>query len=162
VAGACELWAQAGPAPVTAIVHQTGSADAERMRERYQRLGTGPKVEVRPFIDEMVAALAAADLVVARAGALTLAELAIMGKPALLIPLPTAADDHQSRNAAAFAEAGAALVLPQASTSAAELARLVGELAADGPRRARMAAAMSALGRPHAAKAIVDHLERLR
>ena len=80
---------------------------------------------MRPFIDDMPAAYAAADLVIARAGAMTLAELAILGKPALLIPLPTAADDHQSKNAAAFADAGAARVLPQAGTTGAAAGRAV-------------------------------------
>jgi UDP-N-acetylglucosamine--N-acetylmuramyl-(pentapeptide) pyrophosphoryl-undecaprenol N-acetylglucosamine transferase len=166
VLAAVEHWL--GPSaggPMPTVVHQTGGADAERVTAAYQRAGAlegaRARVSVRPFIEDMAAAYAAADLVVARAGALTLAELAIMGKPALLIPLPTAADDHQSRNAAAFASAGAALVLPQAATTGADLARVAGELLADGQRRAQMAAAMSALGRPRAAQEIVDRLERL-
>jgi UDP-N-acetylglucosamine--N-acetylmuramyl-(pentapeptide) pyrophosphoryl-undecaprenol N-acetylglucosamine transferase len=143
------------------IVHQTGANDAARVEGEYARLGGQVTCEVRPFIDDMVAAYRAADVVIARAGALTLAELAIAGRPAILIPLPTAADDHQSKNAAAFAQAGAALVLPQHGTSAETLA---GELAGllDQPgRRVQMAAAMTTLARPAAAAAVVDHLEKL-
>ena len=81
------------------LVHQTGSADLQRLTERYLAQGLGGKVTATAFIDDMAAAYAQADLVVARAGALTLAELAIAGRPAMLVPLPTAADDHQSKNA---------------------------------------------------------------
>jgi UDP-N-acetylglucosamine--N-acetylmuramyl-(pentapeptide) pyrophosphoryl-undecaprenol N-acetylglucosamine transferase len=164
VLGAVEHWlGPSGGGRMPAIVHQTGGPDAERVSAAYQRLGAlgAERATVRPFIDDMASAYAAADLVVARAGALTLAELAIMGKPALLIPLPTAADDHQTRNAAAFAAAGAALVLRQTATSGSELAGVAGELLADGRRRADMAVAMSALGRPRAAQEIVDRLASL-
>ena len=85
-------------------------------------------MQVRDFIEDMPAALAEASLVVARAGALTLAELAIMRRPAILIPLPTAADDHQTVNAMAFARAGAALVLPQPDASATRLGDLVDDI----------------------------------
>jgi UDP-N-acetylglucosamine--N-acetylmuramyl-(pentapeptide) pyrophosphoryl-undecaprenol N-acetylglucosamine transferase len=128
----------------------------------FARIGRAAEhIQVRPFIDDMPAAYGAADLVIARAGAMTLAELAILGKPALLIPLPTAADDHQSKNAAAFAEAGAALVVPQAGTTGEQLAALVSDLLADPPRRAAMAQAMTSRARPSAAKDIVDQLQAL-
>ncbi len=143
------------------LVHQTGSADLERAEERYRSLGLAGCVNVRPFIEDMATAYAQADVVVARAGALTLAELAIASKPALLIPLPTAADDHQSKNAARFAGAGAALVLNQRTASAEDLATTLGELAQDRPRRAGMSAAMHDLARPQAASAIVDRLEAM-
>jgi UDP-N-acetylglucosamine--N-acetylmuramyl-(pentapeptide) pyrophosphoryl-undecaprenol N-acetylglucosamine transferase len=77
----------------------TGNADLDRIQKRYHDLGLGERVVLRTFIDDMATAYAESDLVVARAGALTLAELAIAGKPAILIPLPTAADDHQRKNA---------------------------------------------------------------
>jgi UDP-N-acetylglucosamine--N-acetylmuramyl-(pentapeptide) pyrophosphoryl-undecaprenol N-acetylglucosamine transferase len=111
------------------LVHQTGNTDFERIQNRYRELGLEARVEVRPFIDNMAAAYGAADLVIGRAGALTLAELAIVGKPAVLVPLPTAADDHQSKNAACFAEVGAAVVLDQRKASAEELAAAVEVLA---------------------------------
>jgi UDP-N-acetylglucosamine--N-acetylmuramyl-(pentapeptide) pyrophosphoryl-undecaprenol N-acetylglucosamine transferase len=162
VVGAMGIWARQGRLP--ALTHQTGAGDAERVTAGYAGLGLGEgaRVDVRPFLDDMVGALGAADLVIARAGAMTLAELAILGKPAILVPLPTAADDHQSRNAAAFAEAGAALVLPQATATAATLATLAREILDDPARRQGMAVAMRALGRPGAAQDIVDGLVALR
>lgn len=143
------------------IVHQTGAGDEPRVRARYAELGLDELIEIRSFIDDMSAAVQGAMLVVGRAGALTLAELAMVGRPAILIPLPTAADDHQSRNAAAFARAGAAVVADQRTTSPAALAHLIAELAADPARRAGMERSMLALGRPAAARQIVDELERV-
>jgi UDP-N-acetylglucosamine--N-acetylmuramyl-(pentapeptide) pyrophosphoryl-undecaprenol N-acetylglucosamine transferase len=152
-----------GPLRPLHIVHQTGSSDAERVQKAYAELGLGGQLvaEVRPFIDDMVAAYRDADVVIARAGALTLAELAIAGRPALLIPLPTATDDHQSKNAAAFAQSGAAVVLPQADTTAETLAAELAALLDKPSRRAQMAAAMTTLARPGAAAAVVDHLGKL-
>lgn len=109
----------------------------------------------------MPGALAAAELVIARAGALTLAELALVGRPAILIPLPTAAADHQTTNAHAFARRGAAVVLLQDATSAEELARQVTDLLSDDRRRTGMAEAMRTLGRPRAVAQIVDALAGL-
>lgn len=151
----------AGRGKLPAIVHQSGAADGERCRERYRAMGLADRVAVRPFIDDMAAALRASALVIGRAGALTLAELAIVGRPSVLVPLPTSADDHQTRNAQAFADAGAAVLLRQADASAGVVAGLIEELIADEARRARMAAAASALGRPAATKEIADVLERL-
>jgi UDP-N-acetylglucosamine--N-acetylmuramyl-(pentapeptide) pyrophosphoryl-undecaprenol N-acetylglucosamine transferase len=151
----------AARAALPRIVHQSGPADAEAVRARYATLGLAARAEVRPFIDDMPAALAGAALVIARAGALTLAELAITGRPAILIPLPTATDDHQTENARAFDDAGAALLLPQSRASGATLADLVATLMADAPRRARMAEAMRALGRPEATREIVSELRAL-
>jgi UDP-N-acetylglucosamine--N-acetylmuramyl-(pentapeptide) pyrophosphoryl-undecaprenol N-acetylglucosamine transferase len=156
---AAQVLSQRGALP--RILHQTGPADEARIRDKYQALGLGERVEVRPFIDDMPAELAQSRLVVARAGALTLAELAITGCPAILIPLPTAADDHQTRNAAEFQRAGAALVMPQASATAVALADKISELLGDETTRARMAAAMATLGRPDAARQIVDKLEQM-
>jgi UDP-N-acetylglucosamine--N-acetylmuramyl-(pentapeptide) pyrophosphoryl-undecaprenol N-acetylglucosamine transferase len=158
------ILARRGPLP--RIVHQAGPADFDRTRERYAAAGvTGaglePAVDVRAYIDDMPGELAKASLVIGRAGALTLAELAIVGCPAILVPLPTAADDHQTANAREMAAAGAAVVVPQREATAEGLADLVGSLLGDDARRATMGAAMAALGRPGAARAIVDELERL-
>jgi UDP-N-acetylglucosamine--N-acetylmuramyl-(pentapeptide) pyrophosphoryl-undecaprenol N-acetylglucosamine transferase len=144
-----------------ALVHQAGNADAERMQARYRELGLEARVEIRAFIDNMAAAYGAADLVIARAGALTLAELAIVGKPAILIPLPTAADDHQSKNAAHFERAGAALVLNQRTCAAGDLAAAVAALARDPGKRIAIGKAMHDLAQPSAAEAIVDRLRAL-
>ncbi len=146
---------------VPPILHQSGQPDLDRCREHYRALGLGERVQVQPFIEDMAAAYGNADVVVARAGALTLAELAIASRPAILIPLPTAADDHQSKNAARFAQAGAALVLDQRSAAGTDLATLISQLAGDANRRAAMATAMRTLARPHAAQAIADRLEAL-
>ncbi|HEX2657565.1 MAG TPA: undecaprenyldiphospho-muramoylpentapeptide beta-N-acetylglucosaminyltransferase [Polyangia bacterium] len=147
------------------VVHQTGAGDEARTRARYKDLGLdvdgGAAVTIRPFIDDMPAVLAGAALVVGRAGALTLAELAMTGRPAILIPLPTAADDHQTSNAAEFERAGAAVVASQASTTPESLAQLIAALMNDPARRAAMSKAMAALGRPAATRDIVDELATL-
>jgi UDP-N-acetylglucosamine--N-acetylmuramyl-(pentapeptide) pyrophosphoryl-undecaprenol N-acetylglucosamine transferase len=148
-------------ASLPAVVHQTGPSDLDRCKERYRALCVLDRVEARPFIDDMATEYHRASLVVARAGALTLAELAIAGRPAILIPLPTAADDHQSKNAARFARAGAAIVLNQQTVTGVQLAQLLGDLLADSGRRQAMAAAMRSLARPMAAAEIVDRLEKL-
>ena len=157
---AVEVLANSGSLP--ALVHQTGPSDESRCNERYRVLGLADRIEVRPFIDDMAAEYHRASLVIARAGALTLAELAIAGRPAVLIPLPTATDDHQSKNAARFAQAGAAIVLNQSTSTGAELAQLLSDLLADSGRRQAMATAMRSLARPKAAAEIVDRLEKLK
>jgi UDP-N-acetylglucosamine--N-acetylmuramyl-(pentapeptide) pyrophosphoryl-undecaprenol N-acetylglucosamine transferase len=156
---AVEVLSKNGSMPV--IVHQTGPSDLDRCKERYRALCVLDRVEARPFIDDMATEYRRASLVVARAGALTLAELAIAGRPAILIPLPTAADDHQSKNAARFAQAGAAIVLNQQTVTGVQLAQLLGDLIADSGRRQAMATAMRSLARPMAAAEIVDRLEKL-
>ena len=143
------------------IVHQTGADEMDRMQVHYAALGYEGKVDVRAFIDDMPAVLADAAVVVARAGALTLAELAIMRRPAILIPLPTAADDHQTRNARAFEAAGAAIVLPQADASATRLADLIDEILGDPARHAAMSAAMATLARVDATTAVVAELSAI-
>ncbi len=158
-ADAAALLAARGALP--RVVHQTGAADADRVLARYHHLGIAARVTVTPFIDDMAAAFRAADLVVGRAGALTLAELAVVGRPAVLIPFPHATDDHQTVNAAEMERAGAAAVLAQRDATPERLAALLGDLLAAPARRAAMAAAMTALGRPHAARQIVDRLEGL-
>jgi UDP-N-acetylglucosamine--N-acetylmuramyl-(pentapeptide) pyrophosphoryl-undecaprenol N-acetylglucosamine transferase len=140
------------------IVHQTGTDELARMQVHYAALGYEDKVDVRAFIDDMPAVLADAAVVVARAGALTLAELAIMRRPAILIPLPTAADDHQTRNARAFESSGAAVVLPQADASATRLADLIDEILGDPAHHAAMSAAMGALARADATTDVVAEL----
>jgi UDP-N-acetylglucosamine--N-acetylmuramyl-(pentapeptide) pyrophosphoryl-undecaprenol N-acetylglucosamine transferase len=107
-------------------------------------------VHVVPFIADMGAAYAAADLVVARSGATTIAELGIVGKPAIFVPLPSASTDEQRRNAAAVERAGGALVLDDARASA-ELATTIRTLMLDVEQRRTMATAMLRIGHPQAA-----------
>jgi UDP-N-acetylglucosamine--N-acetylmuramyl-(pentapeptide) pyrophosphoryl-undecaprenol N-acetylglucosamine transferase len=99
-----------------------------------------------------------ADLVVARAGATTLSELAAAGRPALLVPLPTAADDHQRRNAEAFARAGGAVVLDERGLTGEQMAAAILALAGDAPRRQAMGTNARALARPDAAARIADRV----
>ena len=143
------------------VVHQTGPGEIDRMVLYYAALGLSDRVEARAYIDDMPAALAGASLVIARAGALTLAELAIMGRPAVLIPLPTAADDHQTLNALEFQRAGAAVVVPQYGTTPPQFADVVQTLLADPARLAKMSEAMRALARPNATREIVAELRAL-
>jgi len=105
--------------PSLAITHQTGEADHQRVSEAYRKAGV--HADVVPFLYDMPKALRAADLVVARAGAMTIAELTACGKPAILIPLPTAIYDHQMKNARAMEAAGGAIVLPQAQLTGTAL-----------------------------------------
>jgi UDP-N-acetylglucosamine--N-acetylmuramyl-(pentapeptide) pyrophosphoryl-undecaprenol N-acetylglucosamine transferase len=143
-----------GMRPRLRLTHQTGDRDVEMVRTAYTRAGL--TAEVAAFFDDMGRRLRGADLVVCRAGATTLAELTAAGKPAILVPLPEATDDHQRRNAEALAAAGAAEVLIQADMTGTTLARRIKSLTEDGNTRARMSAAARALARPDAARVIVD------
>ena len=124
------------------------------VRGAYRQAGL--QAEVEPFLYDMGTRLAGADVIVCRSGATTLAELAAAGKPAILVPLPTATDDHQRKNALAVASAGAAEVLLQAEMTGPVLAQRILALVADRSTRARMARAARALARPDAARVIVD------
>jgi len=136
------------------LVHQTGERDVEMVRTAYRHAGLHAIVE--PFLYDMGRQLGQADVIVCRAGATTLAELTAAGKAAVLIPLPTATDDHQRKNAEALAVAGAAELLLQRDLSGPVLAARVLALAGDRGRRDRMSAAARSLARPDAAKVIVD------
>jgi UDP-N-acetylglucosamine--N-acetylmuramyl-(pentapeptide) pyrophosphoryl-undecaprenol N-acetylglucosamine transferase len=136
------------------ITHQTGERDLEMVKAGYAQAGLTADVE--PFLYDMGRRLQIADLVVCRAGATTLAELAAAGKPSLLIPLPTATDDHQRKNAEELAAAGAAEMMLQSSASGAALASRIEALAVDRAARVRMGAAARAMARPDAARAIVN------
>jgi UDP-N-acetylglucosamine--N-acetylmuramyl-(pentapeptide) pyrophosphoryl-undecaprenol N-acetylglucosamine transferase len=135
------------------IVHQTGEADRERVASAYARAGI--RAEVIAFEPEMPRRYRWADLALCRAGALSVAELALAGLPALLVPYPSAADDHQRANARALAEAGAARVLESRPLAAAELARALREAFAKPQELVAMGRAAARLARPDAAERIV-------
>jgi len=137
-----------------AVTHQTGERDLERVRDGYLRAGLEARVE--PFLFAMDREMKAADFVICRAGATTLAELTAAGKPSVLVPLPTAADDHQRRNAEVLAAAGAAELLEQSEMTGDTLAHRIIGLAADPSRRRAMSGAARHLAKPDAAKAIVE------
>jgi UDP-N-acetylglucosamine--N-acetylmuramyl-(pentapeptide) pyrophosphoryl-undecaprenol N-acetylglucosamine transferase len=140
--------------PPLRLVHQTGERDVEMVRTAYGKAGL--QADVEPFLYDMGRQLGQADLVVCRAGATTLAEIAAAGTPAILIPLPTATDDHQRRNAEALGDAGASEVLLQKDATGLVLAERIQALAADRDRRRRMAAAARKFAKPDAARVIVD------
>jgi UDP-N-acetylglucosamine--N-acetylmuramyl-(pentapeptide) pyrophosphoryl-undecaprenol N-acetylglucosamine transferase len=135
--------------PDLRVIHQTGAADAAMLRARYGELGV--TAEVREFIDDMGAAYHAADLVVCRAGATTVAELTMLGKPAILVPYPFAADDHQRANASVVAARGAGIMILDRELTGAGLAQTVVELAGDRTRLVAMGDAARQLGVPDAA-----------
>ena len=137
-------------------MHQTGTDDESEVRAAYARDYPEGRYEVHPFLHEMSARLAAADLVLCRAGASTLAELTAAGRPAILVPYPHAADDHQRRNAESIAKVGAARVVTDAELGDGRLAGVLVELLADREALRRMGAAARQLGNSDAAQRIVD------
>jgi UDP-N-acetylglucosamine--N-acetylmuramyl-(pentapeptide) pyrophosphoryl-undecaprenol N-acetylglucosamine transferase len=137
------------------IVHQTGIEEESSVASAYRDYPAGGS-EVRAFLDDMPARLQAADLVVCRAGATTLAELAAAGRPAILVPYPHAADDHQTLNARAVEEAGAAESIRDEGLDGKTLAARILSLAADPERRIRMARAARGLAVPDATSRIAD------
>src|SRR5258706_3752163 len=136
------------------LTHQPGERDVEMVRAAYRTAGLQAVVE--PFLYAMGEQIAGADVIVCRAGATTLAEITAAGKAAILIPLPTATDDHQRKNAEALLSAGAAEMLLQSGLTGDRLAGQVLKLAADGERRGRLASRARAMARPDAARVIVD------
>jgi UDP-N-acetylglucosamine--N-acetylmuramyl-(pentapeptide) pyrophosphoryl-undecaprenol N-acetylglucosamine transferase len=136
------------------LAHQTGERDLEMVRAGYRSAGL--EADVEPFFYDMGRRVAEADMMVCRAGATTIAELTAAGKPAILIPLPTATDDHQRRNAEAMVAAGAAEMLLQVDATGAVLAARIVSLAGDAARRETLAATARSMARPDAARVIVD------
>ena len=136
------------------LTHQTGERDLDVVRRAYREAGLEARVE--PFLFAMDREMIGADVIVCRAGATTIAELTAAGRAAILIPLPTAADDHQRKNADVLARAGAAELIEQKDLSGARLAERILALARDGTRRTAVAQAARAFARPDAAKVIVD------
>ena len=134
------------------VMHQAGRQHIDGVRETYALAGVEARCEA--FVDDVALELASADLVICRAGATTLAELAAVGVGALLIPFPHAIDDHQTRNAAALAESGAAVLVPQSKLTAESLAAMLNGL--DRARLLEMATNARKLGRPSAAAQVAD------
>jgi UDP-N-acetylglucosamine--N-acetylmuramyl-(pentapeptide) pyrophosphoryl-undecaprenol N-acetylglucosamine transferase len=143
------------PAERPAILHQTGRDRCEAVVAAYAAAAV--TADVREFIDDMAGAYAWADLAVTRSGALTVAELAVAGLPALLVPFPAAVDDHQTLNARFLADRGAAVLLPEAGLTAERIAtELRNLLGVDGRALAAMAEAASRAGAPGAAEQLAD------
>jgi UDP-N-acetylglucosamine--N-acetylmuramyl-(pentapeptide) pyrophosphoryl-undecaprenol N-acetylglucosamine transferase len=150
--------AAVGAGADVSVTHQTGRDRDAAVRAAYASLGLAARARAVPFIDDVASALAAADLVIARSGASSLAELCAVGRASILIPYPFAADDHQLRNARSLERAGAAIAVPQADATPARLSAEIVALAADPARRRSMAKAARGLGRPDAARAVAEDL----
>ncbi len=135
------------------ILHQTGDADLDRVASAYAQ--SGLRARAFAFEPDLGLHYHWADLALCRAGALSLAELALAGLPALLVPYPFASDDHQRANAREFERAGAGALLDPESLTGAALAAHLGELAAAPEPLAKMARAAASLARPDAAKQVV-------
>jgi UDP-N-acetylglucosamine--N-acetylmuramyl-(pentapeptide) pyrophosphoryl-undecaprenol N-acetylglucosamine transferase len=141
------------------VIHQTGERDYARIKQAYEAMKLD--ANVRPFFGDIPVQFAAADLLVCRAGATTLAELTVAGKPAILVPFPQAADDHQRRNAEALAQAGAAEMILQKDLNGPALAARIRYFFEHPDELRRMEHNSRALGRPNATARIVDLIEEL-
>jgi UDP-N-acetylglucosamine--N-acetylmuramyl-(pentapeptide) pyrophosphoryl-undecaprenol N-acetylglucosamine transferase len=134
------------------FIHQTGTSEEPAVRAAYQQAGVACRVQ--SFFDDMAACYDRADLLICRSGATTVAEILCLGKPAILVPFPFAADDHQTENARALAEAGGAELLPEGQLSAPGLAEKISYYAVHRARLAEMGQRLKALARPEAGRRI--------
>ena len=150
-------WLDAGRAERLTVIWATGRASFERFRAWHRP----PKVHVVDFLDPVADGYAVADLVVGRAGMMTIAEITAWGLASILIPLPTAAADHQTRNARVMADAGASVLLPQADLTLDNLGGAIDGLLDNPEALRRMRAASAARGRPGALADITARLEAL-
>ncbi|RJQ66298.1 MAG: undecaprenyldiphospho-muramoylpentapeptide beta-N-acetylglucosaminyltransferase [Desulfobacteraceae bacterium] len=139
--------------PGLQVVHQTGREDAAYVAEAYRAAGLAASVE--PFFNDMAERYRRADLIVCRAGATTVAEITVVGRAAIFVPFPFAADDHQTRNAQALVDAGAARMIRQSELNGALLADAIEACMRDRVQLNEMAARALGLGRPEAALTIV-------
>ena len=145
--------------PELHIIHQTGERDYNDAQAAY--LAGGGSAEVYPFIDDMPGMFARSDLLLCRSGASTVAEVMAAGKPAIFVPFPRAADDHQKRNAELLERAGAAMMLEESVLNSEALVQGVGALLGDRARLEKMSAAARSLAHPDAAREIVEMAARL-
>ncbi|MDQ3253187.1 MAG: undecaprenyldiphospho-muramoylpentapeptide beta-N-acetylglucosaminyltransferase [Acidobacteriota bacterium] len=141
------------------VTHQTGKLDFAKVSDGYRAAGWDQRADVREYIDDMVTAFAAADLIISRAGATTSFELMAAGKSALMIPLP--GQIEQRRNAEVLQEAGAAVMILQAELTGERLAREISALVSDPERITRMEGASRKLARGDAAQATVNMIEKI-
>ncbi len=142
------------------IVWQTGKWMYEEAAEAVRQAGLEQWIKVHQFISRMDLAYAAAEVVISRAGAIAISELCLVGKPVILIPSPNVAEDHQTKNAMALVNKGAALMVKDAECASQGLPQAL-ELLHDGSRCEQMSQAICALASPHAADKIVDQIEQL-
>jgi UDP-N-acetylglucosamine--N-acetylmuramyl-(pentapeptide) pyrophosphoryl-undecaprenol N-acetylglucosamine transferase len=136
------------------VIHQTGMADEQMVRTRYAEAGV--EAQVAAFFTDMAEMYEQADLLISRAGATTLAELAVLKKPAILVPYPHAADNHQEKNGLYYVDGGGAVLFLERDLTSTKLTNAVKELAENPKRRQEMADAMGKLARLRAAEEIID------
>jgi UDP-N-acetylglucosamine--N-acetylmuramyl-(pentapeptide) pyrophosphoryl-undecaprenol N-acetylglucosamine transferase len=148
-----------GRVPGLRVIHQTGERDQSQVQAAYAN--SGIPAEVSAFIDNMPQAFAGADLLICRSGASTVAEVTAAGKPAIFVPFPRAADDHQRRNAEAIADAGAAVLIPESELTPQKLADTVADLLAHPTRLKEMAEKARALSHRDAAAQVAEMAVRL-
>ena len=142
------------------IVHQTGPKELEHVREAY-RTSAFADTRVVPYLDPISGEIAAADLVVCRAGAMTIGELAAVGRPSILIPFAAATNNHQEENARAVESAGGAVVITEAQLTPERLGNTIAEIAGDPQRARTMGSGALNLAAPDATRKIVDLLEKI-
>jgi UDP-N-acetylglucosamine--N-acetylmuramyl-(pentapeptide) pyrophosphoryl-undecaprenol N-acetylglucosamine transferase len=145
--------------PALKIVHQTGRDEEHRVAAAYEKAGIQAAVEV--FFNNMAEQYRQADLIVCRAGATTVAEITTVGRAAIFVPFPFAADDHQTCNARALVDAGAAEMIPEAALDGKGLSQKILALMDDRDRLSDMAAKALSLGRPDATLTIIGDLYKL-
>ena len=145
--------------PNLQIIHQTGERDYSSTIEAYKKLGI--KAEISKFIDDMPGTFARADLILCRSGASTVAEIAAAGKPAVYVPFPRSADDHQRRNAEAMQNVGAAVMLEERDLTAAKLVALIAGLISDPSKLQAMCEAARRMAHPNAAREIAELVKSL-
>jgi UDP-N-acetylglucosamine--N-acetylmuramyl-(pentapeptide) pyrophosphoryl-undecaprenol N-acetylglucosamine transferase len=141
------------------LAHQARPEDRARVRAAYAEAGI--EADIRPFFDDVPARLVAAQLVISRAGASSVADIAAIGRPSILIPLAIAVRDEQTANARSLVDADAAILVPELELTPERLARAVADILGDPVRAARMAAAAAGQGRPDAARRLADLVEAL-
>ncbi len=142
-----------GDGPPFTLIHLAGAGQLEEVRGLLAGRDPGPRYDLRGYLDDFHDAVAAADLVISRAGG-SVFELAAIGRPSILVPYPYATADHQTKNAQWLVDAGAAVLVPDAECSGERIASLVQELLDDPARRAAMAQAAGTVARPDAAQVI--------
>jgi UDP-N-acetylglucosamine--N-acetylmuramyl-(pentapeptide) pyrophosphoryl-undecaprenol N-acetylglucosamine transferase len=141
------------------IIHQTGQRDYDHVLAAYRQSGISG--EVHKFIDDMPGTFGRADLLVCRSGASTVGEITAAGKPAIFVPFPAAADDHQNVNARALERVGAAVVVEESNLGAAYLVDTIAALIGDSVRLQSMSAAAKSLAHPKAVEEIAEMVRQL-
>jgi UDP-N-acetylglucosamine--N-acetylmuramyl-(pentapeptide) pyrophosphoryl-undecaprenol N-acetylglucosamine transferase len=144
------------------IVHQTGPNELQKVQEAYRTSGAFPNARVVAYLDPIVDEIAAADLVVCRAGAMTIGELSAVGRAAIFVPFAAATNNHQELNARVVERAGGGLVITEAELSPERLATAISSIVEDAEKAKRMGEAARTLAAPEAGKRIVDLIEQIQ